>query len=170
MSKHSSPAGKRTKRFLSIGGKRELEEEDEEDPQGSISPEFALREIKRMKHDSSLLSFFQENHTANLDGGSHMDHLESKEGETVSIISLMYAVPLPDNLKVADLIDSIQKKLELPVEMCAAALEKLHKNGYVIISGLKTLKKEGWERLELPLALEEELKQQISMTKGKSLG
>jgi hypothetical protein len=45
--------------------------------------------------------------------------------------------------------------------MCQAAIETLHKQGYVIAAGLKTLKKDGWARLGLPLAIEEELKTQI---------
>lgn len=45
--------------------------------------------------------------------------------------------------------------------MCQAAVETLHKQGFVIAAGLKTLKKDGWARLGLPLAIEEELKTQI---------
>lgn len=67
----------------------------------------------------------------------------------------------PDNIKTEDLINNIEKKLEIPREMCQSALEKLHKQGFIIVSVLKTLTKEGWMRLELPLAIEEELKNQI---------
>jgi hypothetical protein len=49
--------------------------------------------------------------------------------------------------------------------MCTTAIDTLHKQGFVIAAGLKTLKKDGWARLGLPLAIEEELKTQI-MSKG----
>jgi len=68
---------------------------------------------------------------------------------------------MPDSTKTEELMDGIEKRLEIPHEMCQAALDKLHKQGFVLVAGLKTLTKELWMRLGLPLAIEEELKNQI---------
>jgi len=68
---------------------------------------------------------------------------------------------LPDHTKVEDLMDQIQRKLEIPPEMCAAALDKLYKEGFLIVRPLKNLTKEAWMRIDLPLAIEEELKNLI---------
>eukprot|EP01118_Nematostelium_gracile_P011645 TRINITY_DN4165_c0_g1_i1.p1 TRINITY_DN4165_c0_g1~~TRINITY_DN4165_c0_g1_i1.p1 ORF type:complete len:178 (+),score=59.53 TRINITY_DN4165_c0_g1_i1:64-597(+) len=65
-------------------------------------------------------------------------------------------------MKTADWIESIEKKLELSHDTAQAALDKLHKHGFVNISVLKNLKKEGWERLDLPANIEEEMKTQIA--------
>jgi len=45
-------------------------------------------------------------------------------------------------------------------------LKKLHKQGFIIVSGLKSLKKESWEKLSLPLAIEEELKNQLAQSRA----
>jgi len=138
---------KNSKRWVNFpGGKREMDDDEEE---GNISSE--AREYKKLRQDSSLLAFFQENH-ANGEGGE-------KDGEHMPGY-------LPDQMKTDDLIDAIEKKLELSHEMCQIALEKLHKHGFVIVSVLKGLKKEGWEKLDLPLAIEEELKAQINMSRA----
>jgi len=39
------------------------------------------------------------------------------------------------------------------------------KQGFVIICGLRTLKKEGWEKLNLPLAIAEEMKNQLGINR-----
>jgi len=124
-------------------GKRDTDDGDEDD---NISPEDTAREMKKLKQDASLLGFFQE---------QHMD--ANGEGKEV--------VHLPDNMKTADLITNIVKKLELAQEMGDQAIEKLHKQGFIIVSGLKTLKKEGWEKLSLQMAIEEELKSQIAQSR-----
>jgi len=127
-------------------GKKKRDVDDGEDDD-NISPEDTAREMKKLKQDASLLGFFQE---------QHMDpNGENKE-----------AVHLPDNMKSSELISSIEKKLELDHEMCQTAVDKLHKQGFVIVSGLKTLKKEGWEKLDLPMAIEEELKTQIAQSRS----
>jgi len=124
--------------------KRENEDGDDED---NISPEDTAREMKKLKQDASLLGFFQD---------QHMD--PSAEGREV--------VALPDSMKTAELIEAIEKKLEIGHDICQGALEKLHKQGFMIVSGLKTLKKEGWEKLELPLGIEEEIKTQIAQSRS----
>jgi len=112
------------------------------------------KDIKKLRQDASLLGFFQENHALPTTTTPVTENpVELKD-------------TLPDNLKTEDLIESIVKKLELSREMCSTAIDKLHKHGYVIVSGLKTLKKEGWEKLDLPLAIEEELKTQIVNSRG----
>jgi hypothetical protein len=123
-------------------GKREID--DLEDDDGNISPELTAREMKKMRQDATLMTFFHENHAVAGDGSG-----EVKESA------------IPDNHKTEELMEAIEKKLELPHDMCQQALEKLHKNGYIIVAGLKTLKKDGWERLDIPLAIEEELKNQL---------
>jgi len=115
---------------------------DDDDDDDNISPEDTAREMKKLKQDSSLLAFFQE---------QHMDP---------------NANALPDNMKIVELMGNIEKKLELAHEIIQSAVEKLHKQGFIIVSGLKTLKKEGWEKLELPLAIEEELKSQIASSRN----
>jgi len=72
---------------------------------------------------------------------------------------------VPDNTRTEELMDAVEKKLQVPHELCAAALDLLHKHGFFIAAGLKTLSKEAWERLNLlglPLAIVEELKIQLS--------
>lgn len=64
----------------------------------------------------------------------------------------------PDTTKTKELLDNLQKKLELPLEMCNSALEKLHNNGYFTLLGLRSLKPENWVRLDLPMAIEDELR------------
>ncbi len=66
-------------------------------------------------------------------------------------------------MKTDELMEQLQKKLEVPPEMCQEALQKLHKQGFFVVAGLKTMKKEAWERLALPLAIEEELKNTIAV-------
>jgi len=126
-------------------GKRDMDDADDDD---NISPEDTAREMKKLKQDASLLGFFQE---------QHMDGANGESGKEV--------VNLPDGMKTVDLIVTIIKKLELAQEMGDMAIEKLHKQGFIIASGLKSLKKEGWEKLALPLAIEEELRNQITQSK-----
>lgn len=140
---------KNSKRWVNFGGKREMEDDEEE---GNISPEVAAREYKKLRQDASLINFFQENHASGENG-------EGKDGEHLPGF-------LPDQMKTDELIDMIEKKLELPRDMCQNALDRLHKHGFVIVSVLKGLKKEGWEKLDLPLAIEEELKNQINMSRA----
>jgi len=116
---------------------------------GSISPELAAREMKRMKQDASLLGLFQENQATEAD----------KENEEKG---------LQDSIKTEDLIKSIETRLEIPHDLCQQAMEKLHKQGFMIVYGLKNLKKEGWERLGLPMAIEQELKSLIGASKRNS--
>src|SRR4051812_42522848 len=89
--------------------------------------------------------------------------------KVVEFIQLAYstAIHLPDNMKTSEFIESIQKKLELPTDICQTALDKLHKNGFYIVAGLKTLRKDGWERLDLPDQLEGEMKSQIASSRSK---
>jgi len=70
-------------------------------------------------------------------------------------------VTLPDNTKTEELMDNIEKRLEIPHEIIQFSLDKLHKHGFVIVAALKALTRESWIRLELPLAIEEELKNQL---------
>jgi hypothetical protein len=55
-------------------------------------------------------------------------------------------------------MDQIERKLEIPHDMIIASLDKLYKEGFLIVRPLKTLTKEAWARIDLPLAIEEELK------------
>jgi len=135
----SPSQGKSSRRWVNFtGSKRDAEDEDDE------TPEFAAREMKKLKQDASLLGFFQEQHSA-------MENAEGRE-----------SVALPDTMKVEEVIESVEKKLELGHEMALAALEKLQKGGYTVVSGLKAITKEGWEKLDLPIAIEEELKNQLT--------
>jgi len=136
-----SHQGKGSKRWVNFsGGKRGDDDDDDE------TPEFAAREMKKLKQDASLLGFFQEQHSA-------MDpNAEGRES----------ANTLPDSMKVEEVMELIEKRLELSHDMVVAATEKLQKQGYTIVSGLKTLTKEGWDRLDLPLAIEEEIKNQTT--------
>lgn len=100
-------------------------------------------EAKKMKQDAALLALMQD---------SHMEaQVENRE-------------PVPDGTKIEDLLETIEKKLELPHEMTLAAIDKLHKQGFTIVQGLKSLNKDGWEKLELPLAMEEEIRNQITVS------
>jgi hypothetical protein len=109
-----------------------LKDDDETDEE----PE--MRDFKKMKQDASLLGFLSGEHPSD----------PNAERE----------LALPETHKVEDLMDSIQKKLEIPHEMAAASLDKLLKNGFSTVGTLKGLNREGWEKLELPLAIEEEFK------------
>lgn len=132
----SPSQGKTSKRWVNFtGSKRDADDDDDE------NPEFAAREMKKLKQDASLLGFFQEQHSA----------MENAE-----------AAILPDTMKVEEVMEIIEKKLELNHEMVLSAVDKLQKNGYTIVSGLKALTKEGWEKLDLPLAIEEEIKNQTT--------
>jgi len=126
--------------YLGQKGKRDMDDEGDE------TPEYAAREMKKLKQDASLLTgFFQEQH------GMHDPNGEGRETPVV-----------PDTMKVEELMEIIEKKLELTHDMVLVATEKLQKQGYNIVSGLKTLNKEGWDKLELPLAVEEEIKNQVT--------
>jgi hypothetical protein len=57
-----------------------------------------------------------------------------------------------------EIIDFVQKKLDLPQDMCEIALEKLHQQACFNLAGLRTIKAENWVRLGLPVAIEDELK------------
>jgi hypothetical protein len=63
-----------------------------------------------------------------------------------------------DQTKVEELISQVQNKLQVPQDMCDEALKKLHAQGYFIAAGLKCTTEDGWRRLELPLAIEMELR------------
>jgi len=139
---HPGKGGKSSKRWVNFtGGKREADDDDEE------SSEYASREMKKLKQDASLLGFFQEQH-AMADPNA-----EGRESLTV-----------PDNMKIEDLLEIIEKKLELNHDMVLSAIEKLTKQGYLVVSALKNLSKEGWDKLDLPLAIEEEIKNQTTAT------
>jgi hypothetical protein len=95
---------------------------------------------------------------------SNMNKPPKGENVMLNVVSFFEyeALAVPDTMKVEELMELIEKKLELTHEMVLAASEKLLKQGYTIVSGLKSLTKEGWDKLELPLAIEEELKNQIT--------
>ena len=67
-------------------------------------------------------------------------------------------------MKLEDLLDTIEKKLELNHDMIEVVLDKLRKEGSVTVGALRALKKESWDKLNLPLAVEEEIKSQVSNT------
>jgi len=137
-----SAKGKNSKRWVNFtGSKRDSVDDDDDDE----NPEFAAREMKKLKQDASLLGFFQEQHAA------AEQNAEGRE-----------AFAIPDNTKIEDLMDAIEKRLELSHDMVATATEKLQKQGYLIVSGLKSLTKDGWDKLDLPLAIEEEIKNQTT--------
>jgi hypothetical protein len=66
-----------------------------------------------------------------------------------------------DQTKVEELIFQVQKKLEVPQDMCEEAINKLRAQGYFIAAGLKCTTEDGWRRLELPLAIEMELRRSV---------
>jgi len=132
-------------RGYSKRSKRDMDDSDDGDD--NLSPEDTAREMKKLKQDASLLGFFQEQHME-LNG-------EGKE-----------ATHLPDNLKIVELVGTVEKKLEIDHQIAEEAVEKLHKQGFFIVAGLKTLRKEGWEKLNLPAAIEEELKNQINSSRN----
>jgi len=126
--------GKSSKRWVNFSGKRDMDDDDDE------TPEFAAREMKKLKQDASLLGFFQEQHAM---AESNVE-------------------ALPDTTKTEELMEAIEKKLELNHDMAALATEKLQKQGYKDVLSLKGITKEGWDKLDLPLAIEEEIKNQIT--------
>jgi len=130
--------GKSSKRWVNFtGGKREADDDDDD------TPEFAAREMKKLKQDASLLGFFQEQHAM------AESNAEGREA-------------LPDTTKTEELMDVIEKKLELNHDMALLATDKLQKQGYKDILALKGITKEGWDKLDLPLAIEEEIKNQTT--------
>ncbi|PRP79128.1 hypothetical protein PROFUN_11684 [Planoprotostelium fungivorum] len=100
-------------------------------------------DLKKMRQDATLLQglYMQEN-------GNH-------EGAATTL-------SLPDTFKTEELMNLLEKKLALDHDMCVSALSKLHSQGFNILGPLRALSKEAWLRLELPLALEEEIKSQIA--------
>jgi len=132
-------------RGYSKRSKRDVDDSDDGDD--NLSPEDTAREMKKLKQDASLLGFFQEQHME-LNG-------EGKE-----------ATHLPDNMKIVELVGTVEKKLEIDHLIAEEAVEKLHKQGFFIVAGLKSLRKEGWEKLNLPSAIEEELKNQINQSRN----
>eukprot|EP01114_Cavostelium_apophysatum_P016509 TRINITY_DN470_c1_g1_i1.p1 TRINITY_DN470_c1_g1~~TRINITY_DN470_c1_g1_i1.p1 ORF type:complete len:453 (-),score=88.95 TRINITY_DN470_c1_g1_i1:580-1938(-) len=145
---------------ISNGGIGKKDEEFEYDP--NISPELAARELKRLRQDN-LVSYFDAQTALTIGEASPNGMMTTSTDSTPSSDLKDSVLTIPDNLKTEELIDSVEKKLELSHEMCALAIDRLHKQGFVIVAGLRTLKKEGWERLDLPLAIEEELKTQLAM-------
>jgi len=128
----------------------------------NIPPEIAAREMKRLRQDAVLLGLFQESHASDLQGQVGGD---DKDGIDKGVRGLQVVASLPDNTKIEDVLETVQKRLELPLEMIHSATEKLHSQGFVIVAGLKSLKRNGWEKLDLPLAIEDELKTQIHSPK-----
>jgi len=129
--------GKTSKRWVThFGGKRDLEDDDDD------TPEFAAREMKKLKHDASLLGFFQEQHAVT---EANMEPRET----------------IPDTMKTEELMDIIEKRLELNHEMAISAVDKLQKQGYKDVLSLKGITKEIWDKIDLPLAIEEEIKNSI---------
>jgi len=71
-------------------------------------------------------------------------------------------VVIADNMKIEEFVDQVCRKLEIPSEMAQITAQKLKDHGFQITAGLKNLKKESWEKIDLPLAIEEEMKSQIA--------
>jgi len=121
-----------------------------EDDEYADDPE---REIKKLR-------------TQELNYVPFMNLAAAAEGEDKGPEDKEYAekVVLPDNLKIEEFLDTIEKKLEIPHDH--NSLDRLHKQGFMIVYGLKNLKKEGWEKLGLPPAIEEEMKNLINGSKA----
>eukprot|EP01117_Protostelium_nocturnum_P013124 TRINITY_DN4878_c0_g2_i1.p1 TRINITY_DN4878_c0_g2~~TRINITY_DN4878_c0_g2_i1.p1 ORF type:complete len:327 (-),score=65.18 TRINITY_DN4878_c0_g2_i1:46-1026(-) len=101
------------------------------------------RDMKKMRQDASLLQSFAWHEN----GGSINDP---------------DSIALPDSMRIEELLEQIEKKLHLPHEMITNTLQKMTLEGFIIIGTLRSLKREGWSRLNLPIALEEELKTQLA--------
>eukprot|EP00027_Filamoeba_sp_ATCC50430_P018505 CAMPEP_0168565438 /NCGR_PEP_ID=MMETSP0413-20121227/13844_1 /TAXON_ID=136452 /ORGANISM="Filamoeba nolandi, Strain NC-AS-23-1" /LENGTH=442 /DNA_ID=CAMNT_0008597307 /DNA_START=287 /DNA_END=1616 /DNA_ORIENTATION=+ len=91
---------------------------------------------------------------------------------TSSPIQLSANSPPPcfsDNTKIEDLLEHIQKKLLLADNLYNETLQKLHKEGFMIVSTLRQLTDELWSRLSLPLAVEMELKRELGYQSTKAM-
>eukprot|EP01119_Soliformovum_irregulare_P001299 TRINITY_DN11025_c0_g1_i1.p1 TRINITY_DN11025_c0_g1~~TRINITY_DN11025_c0_g1_i1.p1 ORF type:complete len:427 (-),score=125.06 TRINITY_DN11025_c0_g1_i1:82-1362(-) len=128
-------------------GTKSGEGEEEEDE--NISPDAAAREVKKMRQDANLFQFFHDQSGQGAENGD-------KEATDQSYVN-------PDAMKVEDLVKSIEARTNLDHEMCEQAIDKLHKNGFIVVGSLRNMRKETYERLALPLTLEDEIKSQMSM-------
>lgn len=136
------------KRNGNRGNEADVEDDDEQ------------KEIKKMRQDASLLQSFAWAENGDSNGTRRVSSRYSLDFYSNGLDP--NAFPLPDLMKVEELMEHIEKKLQLPHAMVTKTVEKLHGNAFFTLGSLRSLKREGWTRLGLPLALEEEVKSQLS--------
>lgn len=73
---------------------------------------------------------------------------------------------ISDNSKTCDILELIQKKLMIPEELITKSQQILLREGFFILLSLRNLKHQMWERLNLPLVIEAELKSILNQLKG----
>jgi len=135
-------SSKRWVNFALAEGKQSHGDDDEEG-----------REFKRFKTDLNSMSYFDS-----------LDQ-EDNEREEVGVVRAFH-VSLPDSVKIEEVFDAVIRKIDLAKEVVDEGMEKLQKSGYFVIGSLKNLRKDAWERLSLPRAVEDELRQLISSSKS----
>eukprot|EP01119_Soliformovum_irregulare_P007649 TRINITY_DN2009_c0_g1_i2.p1 TRINITY_DN2009_c0_g1~~TRINITY_DN2009_c0_g1_i2.p1 ORF type:complete len:439 (+),score=139.87 TRINITY_DN2009_c0_g1_i2:109-1425(+) len=116
--------------------------EDEDDE--NISADVADREVKKFRQDSNLMGYGDSQGEGDKD--EHYPYL------------------LQDTMKTEELMETIERRLELNHEMTKQANDKLIEAGYVNVGNLRAIKREDFAKLGLPIAVEEEIKTQITNT------